>query len=341
MPLLEALCYCSVTKSCLTPCNQWTAAICAPLSYTTSWSLPRFVSIALAVLSNHLILCHSLCLLPSIFPSTRVFFFHWVSSWHQVAKVLGLQLQHQSFNEYSGWISFRIDWFDLLAVQGTLSRIFIYLICFFLPLDLGFTLWNSKEWTEWFFSLERFIGLTTVLTLLPNLEFSKGNIPYSFTFSSYGMKKMVSKIFTITVFSTGYASTFKFLYKMWVPMQNPAPGVVCPMWCLGVNVPSATSTKHWHPIVSAQVSSSLTSEPCFPTELDSFILGHVTYWLKNKTGSLHIVIFIWLTLTHISQKGQSLLKSLSNNVLVISLHLVSSKVFKVMKYSSLSSSNNI
>ena len=75
MPLLEALCYCSVTKSCLTPCNQWTAAICAPLSYTTSWSLPRFGSIALAVLSNHLILCHSLCLLPSIFPSTRVFFF--------------------------------------------------------------------------------------------------------------------------------------------------------------------------------------------------------------------------------------------------------------------------
>ena len=106
------------------------------------------------------------------------------------------------------------------------------------------------------------------------------------------------------------------------------------------NIPSATSTKHWHLIVSAQVSSSLTSEPCFPTELDSFILGYVTYWLKNKTGSLHIVIFIWLTLTHISWEGQSLLKSISNNVLVISLHLVSSEDFKVVKYSSLSSSNN-
>ena len=124
-------------------------------------------------------------------------------------------------------------------------------------------------------------------------------------------------------------------------MQNPAPGVVCPMWCLGVNIPSATGTKDWHIIVSAQGSSSLTSEPCFPTELDSFILGHVAYWLKNKTGSLHIVIFIWLTLTHISQEGQNLLISLSNNVLVISLHLISSEVFKVMKYSSLSSYNNI
>ena len=49
--------------------------------------------------------------------------FQWISSSHQVAKVLELQLQHQSFNEYSGLISFRIDWFDLLAVQGTLKSL--------------------------------------------------------------------------------------------------------------------------------------------------------------------------------------------------------------------------
>ena len=49
--------------------------------------------------------------------------FKWVSSLHQVAKVLGLQLQHQPSDEYSGLISFRIDWFDLLAVQGTLKSL--------------------------------------------------------------------------------------------------------------------------------------------------------------------------------------------------------------------------
>ena len=65
---------------------------------------------------NHLILCHPL-LPPSIFPSIRVF--SNVSSSHQVARVLEFQLQHQLFNEYSGLISFRMDWLDLLAVQGT------------------------------------------------------------------------------------------------------------------------------------------------------------------------------------------------------------------------------
>ena len=66
--------------------------------------------------------CHSLLLLPSIF-SQHQGFFQWVSTSHQVAKVLEPQLQHQSFNEYSGLISFRIDWFDLLAVQVTLKSL--------------------------------------------------------------------------------------------------------------------------------------------------------------------------------------------------------------------------
>ena len=60
---------------------------------------------------------------PSAFyPSQDQGLFQWVSSSHQVAKVLEFQLQHQSFNEYSGLISFRIDWLDLLVVQGTLKR---------------------------------------------------------------------------------------------------------------------------------------------------------------------------------------------------------------------------
>ena len=74
------------------------------------------MSIGSAMPSNYLILCRPLLLLPSIFPSISLF--QWASSSHQVAKVLELQLQHQSFQ----WI-FRIDWFDLLAVQGTLKSL--------------------------------------------------------------------------------------------------------------------------------------------------------------------------------------------------------------------------
>ena len=61
---------------------------------------------------------------PALNLSQHQSFFQWVSSSHQVAKVLELQLQHQSSNEYSGLISFRMDWFDLLAVQGILKSLF-------------------------------------------------------------------------------------------------------------------------------------------------------------------------------------------------------------------------
>ena len=81
----------------------WTAACQASLSFTLSQSLLKLMSVELVMPSNHLILCHPLLLLPSFFPITRVFF-QWVSSSHQVAKVLALQLQHQSFQ----WI-FRVD----------------------------------------------------------------------------------------------------------------------------------------------------------------------------------------------------------------------------------------
>ena len=78
--------------------------------------------------SRHLILCRPLLLPPSIFPSIRGLS-QWVHSSHQVAKVLGFQLQHQPFqyspeySQYSGLISFRMDWLDLLAVQGTLKSL--------------------------------------------------------------------------------------------------------------------------------------------------------------------------------------------------------------------------
>ena len=83
----------SVMSNSVTP---WTAAHQASLSITNSQSLPKLMSIELMMPSNHLILCHPLLLPPSIFPSIRVFC-QWVSSSHQMVKVLEFQLQHQSF----------------------------------------------------------------------------------------------------------------------------------------------------------------------------------------------------------------------------------------------------
>ena len=103
--------------------TQWTTACQVSLSFTISWSLLKLMPIESVVPSNHLILCHSLLLLTSIFPSVRVFF-QWVSSSHKVAKVLELQLSISPSNEYSGFIFFRIDWFDLLVIQGTFESPF-------------------------------------------------------------------------------------------------------------------------------------------------------------------------------------------------------------------------
>ena len=112
-------CCCSVTllSDSATP---WTAAHQASLSFTISWSLLRFMSIELVTLSNHLILCCPLLLLPSIFPRIRVFsnesvlHIRWPKYWN-------FNFSISPSNEYSGLISFRIDWFDLLAVQVTLK----------------------------------------------------------------------------------------------------------------------------------------------------------------------------------------------------------------------------
>ena len=106
--------------------TPWTVAHQAPLSSTISWSLCKLMSIDesyLVMSSNHLILCHPLLLLPSIFPSIRVF-----------SKDLALCIRWPKYwsfsisfsNEYSGLILLRIDWFDILAVQGTLQNLLQY-----------------------------------------------------------------------------------------------------------------------------------------------------------------------------------------------------------------------
>ena len=98
--------------------TPWTVAHQASLSFTISWSLLKLTSIKSVMPPAHLILCHPLFLLPSIFSSIRVFSnesalcIRWLKYW---------SFSINPSNEYSGLISCRIDWFDLLAVQGTLK----------------------------------------------------------------------------------------------------------------------------------------------------------------------------------------------------------------------------
>ena len=118
-----------------------TAALQVSLSITKSWSLLRLMSIESVMPSNHLILCHPLLLLPSIFPSISIFsselalHIRWPKYW-------SFSFSISPFNEYSEFISFRIDRLDLLAVQGTLKSLFqhhslkasiLWHLVFFLP----------------------------------------------------------------------------------------------------------------------------------------------------------------------------------------------------------------
>ena len=110
---------CSVVSDSVTP---WTAACQASLYITNSQSLLKLMSIESLMTSNHLILCHSLLLPPSIFPSIRVFssesvlHIRWTKDW-------SFSFSISPSNKYSGLISFRMDWLDLLVVQGTLKSL--------------------------------------------------------------------------------------------------------------------------------------------------------------------------------------------------------------------------
>ena len=125
--------------------TPWTAAHQASLSITNSRSPPKPISIESVMPSNHLILCRPLLLLPSIFPSIRVFSkesvlcIRWPKNW-------SFSFSISPSNEYSGLISFRMDWLDLLAVQGVFSRVFSNTTVLSLRLSLFIKWFLLKNW---------------------------------------------------------------------------------------------------------------------------------------------------------------------------------------------------
>ena len=112
----------SLVQSCPTFETPWTAARQASMSITNSWSLLKLMAIELVMPSNHLILCHPLLLPSSTFPSIRVFsnesvlHIRWPKYW-------SFSFSISPSSEQSGLISIRMDWLDLLAIQGTLTSL--------------------------------------------------------------------------------------------------------------------------------------------------------------------------------------------------------------------------
>ena len=123
--------------------TPWTATLPASMS---SWNLPKFMSIASVVPSSHFIPCHSLLLLPSVFPSIRVFSnelalcIRWPKYW---------SFNISPPNENSVLISFKIDWFDLLAVQGNLKSLLQHFISKASILHAQPSLWSSSDNPTW------------------------------------------------------------------------------------------------------------------------------------------------------------------------------------------------
>ena len=121
LPSCLPLNFSSVPQLCLTLCNPMDCSTPGFLVHHHPQSLPKLKSMESVIPSDHLILCHSL-LLPSVFPSIRVFskesFLHirWPKYW-------SFSFSSSPSNEYSGLISFRVDWIDFLAVQGTLKSL--------------------------------------------------------------------------------------------------------------------------------------------------------------------------------------------------------------------------
>ena len=149
--------------------TPWTAAHQASLSITNSRSPPKPMSIVSVMPSNHLILCHALLLLPSIFPSIKVFSnesalrIRWPKYW-------SFSFNISPSNEHPGLISFRTDWLDLLAVQGTLKSLLQHhSICKYLSNG-----WTTEKWVA---SIEKYdsreVDTTEKIQTAHNIQVSR------------------------------------------------------------------------------------------------------------------------------------------------------------------------
>ena len=165
--------------------TPWTAAPQASLSTASSWSLLKLMSIKSVVPSNRLILCCPLLLLPSIFPSTGVFsnesvLIRWPRYW-------SFSFTVSPSNEYSGLISFRIDWFDLLVIQGTLksllqhhsSKVSILQFSAFFIVQLSHPYMTTGKTI----ALTRWTFVSKVMPLLFNITFLVGQSLMSMLFN--------------------------------------------------------------------------------------------------------------------------------------------------------------
>ena len=145
------------SHSCPTLCNPTHCSMPGLLSITNSWNLLKLMSITSVMPSNHVILCHPLFFLPSIFPSIRIFsnesvlHIRWPKYWN-------FSFSISPSNEHPGLISFRIDWLDLLAVQGTLKSLLQHHSSKASILGAQPSLWSNSHIHTWL--LEKNIALT-------------------------------------------------------------------------------------------------------------------------------------------------------------------------------------
>ena len=146
-----------------------TAARQTPRLFTISQSLLKFMCIESVMLSNQLTLCRLFLLLPSVSPSIRVFF-QWVSFLHQVAKVWSFSFSNCTSNEYSRLVSFRVDWFGLLAVQelSVFSRIWKHQLFGAQP-----SLWSNSHIQTWRLENHSFDYTHRCWQRAPNIGVSK------------------------------------------------------------------------------------------------------------------------------------------------------------------------
>ena len=215
----------SVARSCLTLWNPWTVARQASLSITNSWSLPKPISTELVIPSNHLILYCPLLLLPSIFPSIRVFsnetvlHIRWPKYW-------SFSFNISPYNEHPGLISFRMDWLDHLAFQGTRKRL------------LQHHSWKASIlWCSAYFIIQlSHPYMTTGKNIALTRQTIVGNV-MSLLFNM--LSRLVITFFIIFLICSEFCHTLKWNSHGFTCVPHPDPPSHLPLHQLPLGLPSA------------------------------------------------------------------------------------------------------